>query len=284
MLTEHPRACLVAIEGIDGSGKKTHSELLRRNAEAAGLAVRSFSFPRYHGSLFGNSVAEYLNGRYGGLRGTPPEFAALLFAGDRLEALADLITALTQVDLVICDRYVPSNLAHQSARLPNRALWHEFQKWVATIEYNIYRLPKPDVTLYLDVPVEAAVAAIEARNAAKRRTFLSRDADLHEADIEYLRVCREAYESLSGSPWCGHWIHIACAEAGGGRRWPGSIAEEIWGELRDTCPGHLQRNVARGEPGHAASRDLASTITEPAGGSMGRPLRMRQETADLPDS
>jgi len=221
------RGFLVAFEGIDGAGKKTQAAFLAQKAHDAGLAVKEFSFPRYAESLFAKSVTEYLNGRFGGLRQTPPEFAALLFAGDRFEARSELMEALESVDLVICDRYVASNLAHQSARL-DRALWSDFQKWIESIEYDLYRVPKPDATVYLDMTVEIAQVMISQRSHRSHRTFIADTRDLHESDLTYLNACREAYAALQNSQCCGKWIHIACINGTGAHRWISKIADEIW--------------------------------------------------------
>jgi len=225
-----PRGHLITFEGIDGAGKKTQSAFLAKHAQDVGLTVKVFSFPRYDESLFARSITEYLNGRFGGLRTTPPEFAALLFAGDRFEAREELMGALRSVDLVICDRYVASNLAHQSARL-DHTLWPQFQRWIESIEYDVYRVPKPDVSVYLDISVELAQLMITERSHRTHRTFIAETADLHECDLAYLNACREAYAALQNSQCCGKWIHISCINGEGGHRWISEIAEEVWTKL-----------------------------------------------------
>ena len=216
----------VAIEGIDGSGKKTQTALLAAHAREHGLSVVCFSFPRYGKSLFAGSVAEYLNGEYGDLTATPPEFAALLFAGDRLEARDELIGAMKEFDLVICDRYVASNVAHQSSRLPEPRRGR-FQEWITAIEFTIYSLPKPEATVYLDLPADVAHRAISGKS---QRVYTERTRDLHEADLDHLRTCRDTYRELHRAPWCGRWIEVACAE-GGELRPPESIADDVWKRL-----------------------------------------------------
>src|SRR5258705_6310223 len=109
---------LVAIEGIDGSGKGTQTQLLRDRAHQDGLTCAVFWFPQYQSNAFGRAVGKYLNGAYGRAEQVPPQLAALLYAGDRYAARNELCAALTSHDLVICDRYVPSNMAHQAAKLP----------------------------------------------------------------------------------------------------------------------------------------------------------------------
>ena len=107
---------LVVLEGIDGSGKGTQARLLVDALARRGFTARLFSFPCYDETFFGREVGRYLNGAFGDLHSVPPEFAALLYAGDRLEKRDELLVALRDADVVVCDRYVPSNFAHQAAR------------------------------------------------------------------------------------------------------------------------------------------------------------------------
>jgi dTMP kinase len=108
---------LVAIEGIDGSGKGTQARQLLQRLEADGLRARLLSFPRYEATFFGRAVGQYLDGAFGSLGQVHPFFASLLFAGDRFESRSLLTDALAAHDIVVLDRYVASNVAHQAARL-----------------------------------------------------------------------------------------------------------------------------------------------------------------------
>src|SRR5438552_15172430 len=112
---------LLAIEGIDGAGKGTQAARLAETAAGHGRRVASFSFPLYDGNPFSRAVADYLNGEFGGADEVHPELAALLYAGDRFHARPRLLEALAVSDLVVCDRYVASNAAHQGAKLSGDA-------------------------------------------------------------------------------------------------------------------------------------------------------------------
>lgn len=219
---------LVAIEGIDGSGKKTQTARLEAFARDAGMSVAVFSFPRYGLSHFAQSVADYLNGDYGDLADTPPEFAALLFAGDRLEAKRELMAALETHDLVLCDRFVASNVAHQSARLP-RDRQQAFRTWITEIEFGVYGLPKPAATVYLDVPAEVAYRAIMGK---ARRVYTDKTHDIHEADLAYLAACHRAYAELSGEDWAGAWVPVACIDDQETLRTPEAIGSDVVKGLR----------------------------------------------------
>jgi len=108
---------LIAIEGIDGSGKHTQANLLEHSLRSSGFPVYSTGFPQYD-SWFGQMVGKFLNGDFGPLESIDPRFTALLYAGDRFEAKPQLESALREGKVVLVDRYVGSNLAHQVARAP----------------------------------------------------------------------------------------------------------------------------------------------------------------------
>src|ERR1019366_6507631 len=108
-----PRGRLIALEGIDGSGKRTQLDLLARELDARGLATMRISFPRYESS-FGKLVARYLNGEFGSLKAVDPHLSALLYAGDRLEAKAELESGLAAGKIVLADRYICSKLPPHS--------------------------------------------------------------------------------------------------------------------------------------------------------------------------
>src|ERR1700693_2293629 len=96
------RGKLIALEGIDGSGKLTQLDLLAREIDARGLATFRISFPRYE-SFFGKLVGRYLNGEFGALDAVDPHLSALLYAGDRLEANPEIETALSSGKVVLAD-------------------------------------------------------------------------------------------------------------------------------------------------------------------------------------
>src|SRR5260370_3676301 len=101
---------LIVVEGIDGSGKRTQVELLTLTLKARGHSVYSTGFPQYD-SWFGKMVGQFLNGDLGSLEGVDPHFTALLYSGDRFEAKPKLEAALTNLQLVLVDRHVASNIA-----------------------------------------------------------------------------------------------------------------------------------------------------------------------------
>ncbi len=184
---------LVAIEGIDGSGKGTQAARLRDRLVAEGRTAALVSFPRYSETFFGSAIGEYLNGRFGPLAHVDPHLAAALFAGDRFESRPYLEELLASHDVVVADRYVPSNVAHQGARVGETER-PDLVDWILRLEHDVYSLPRPDLVILLDVPVAVAVRQIAAKS---RRDYTERAADLHEADEGYLDSVLEAYRLLA---------------------------------------------------------------------------------------
>jgi dTMP kinase len=196
---------LIAIEGIDGSGKRTQVELLTLTLKARGHSVFSTGFPQYD-SWFGKMVGQFLNGDLGPLESVDPHFTALLYAGDRFEARLKLEAALDNGQIVLADRYVGSNLAHQTARVPP-AKRSAFLEWIEHLEYGIYGLPRENLILYLRVPPLEAQRLIERKAT---RTYTSAQRDLLEASLHHLEDAAEMYDSLSRS---APWATIQCFDA-----------------------------------------------------------------------
>jgi len=214
------RGKLVVFEGIDGSGKRTQLELLARQLKARHVPVFRISFPNYE-STFGRIVARYLNGEFGSLDGVDPHLAAALYAGDRFEAKAKIVEELDSGHTVLGDRYVPSNLAHQGARVPAKNR-NDFLRWLRHVEYEIYGLPAEDLVIYLRVPAMRAHELI-AGKPARGYTGLRRD--LHEADIGHLEAAATVYDQLSKGP---RWRVVECLDAAAnGLRSPEDISGEI---------------------------------------------------------
>lgn len=194
------RGRFIALEGIDGSGKRTQMDLLVRALAAMRCDCFPVSFPNYRG-FFGAMVTRYLRGELGSLEQVDPRFSALLYAGDRLESKPFIEAALSQGRLVIADRYIASNLAHQGARVP-AAQRHEFLEWLRKLEYQIYGLPAEDLIIYLRVPAAAAQRLAGARAAANSARLQQ---DLQESNLRHLEEAARVYDSLATQP---NWVVV----------------------------------------------------------------------------
>ena len=223
------RGKLIAVEGIDGSGKQTQVRLLAQALESRGHRVFSTGFPQYE-SWFGKMVGQFLNGDYGSLGTVDPHFTALLYAGDRFECKGPVVAALDRGDVVIADRYIASNLAHQTARSsPDRR--EEFRAWIEHLEYNIYGLPKEDLVLYLRVPPRQAQTLVAKKSA---RAYTDSAHDILESNLSHLQEASDIYDLLARRP---NWKTIECvASRTQAIRAPEDIAQEIFAAVQSLLP------------------------------------------------
>jgi dTMP kinase len=198
------RGKFIAIEGIDGSGKRTQIEMLANALHASGVEYTRVSFPHYDG-FFGKMVAQFLNGQFGSLDAVDPHFSALLYAGDRLELKPQIEEALAAGKVVLADRYIGSNLAHQGSRAP-RPKRAAFLKWLKQLEYEIYELPKEDLVVYLRVPARQAQHLVSKKG---KRQYTKRRRDLQEASLAHLVAAAEVYDELATQP---NWVRIECSD------------------------------------------------------------------------
>ncbi|HZS24145.1 MAG TPA: hypothetical protein VFA30_04065 [Gaiellaceae bacterium] len=212
---------LLAIEGIDGSGKGTQAARLAERAADRGHSVASFSFPMYDGNPFSSAVADYLNGEFGSAEEVHPELAAMLYAGDRFHARPRLVEAVATHDLVVCDRYVGSNAAHQGAKLRGAAR-ARLLDWLEEVEYGEFALPRADLVVLLDAPVALArkLVALKAE-----RGYTTLEADIHEADAALSGETRELYLELARR---GGWRVVSTEGDDGAARDVDEVAAEVW--------------------------------------------------------
>lgn len=219
---------LITIEGIDGSGKNTQARLLEQSLTSLGHRVFFTGFPQYD-SWFGSMISQFLNGELGALDSVDPRFAALLYAGDRFEAKSQIVDALNEGKIVLCDRYVASNLAHQVARTPADRR-SEMLRWIEHLEYTIYGLPRENLILYLRVPPAEAQKLVAKKTP---RGYTSAKLDLQECNLRHLEDAAEMYDMLSRSR---PWATIQCYDA---KRGSIRLPEEISGEMLEAVQGVL---------------------------------------------
>ena len=193
---------LIAIEGVDGAGKRTLTQGLCTAFEAAGRSVATLAFPRYGQSVAADVAAEALNGQHGDLASSVYAMA-MLFALDRAGAAAQIRELCGGHDVVILDRYVASNAAYSAARLHQDA-GGEVVDWVHQIEYQRLQLPAPDWQVLLGVSAE--LAGQRARDRARQDAGRSRDA--YERDNELQQRTGAAYAGLAAAGWGGRWLVV----------------------------------------------------------------------------
>lgn len=226
-------ALLVDIEGIDGSGKGTQAQQLIERLRQHGLRSTLLSFPRYTATHFGHAVGEFLNGRFGRLEEVHPFLVSLLFAGDRFESRDVLEEGLRTSDVVVLDRYVASNIAHQASKRDG-AERDALTTAILDLEFRIYRLPRPDIVFLLDLTPELAQQLVAQKSA---RSYTNRQADIQEADREYLGRCREVYLQLARTE--SNWQLIPCCD-GTRLRSVDEISNDMWSVIRPRLPEPLR--------------------------------------------
>lgn len=190
---------LIAIEGVDGAGKRTLTDGLRAAWQADGRSVATLAFPRYGDAVTADLAAEALHGEHGDLASSVYAMA-VLFALDRAGAKTQLETRVGGHDVLILDRYVASNAAYSAARLHQDATGAVVD-WVAQLEYRRLQLPAPDWQLLLDVPAE--LAAQRARHREQHDPDRARDA--YERDDELQRRTGAVYRGLAETGFGGRW-------------------------------------------------------------------------------
>lgn len=218
-------APLIVLEGIDGSGKGTQAAHLQASLNDAGVRTTLLSFPRYQSTFFGARIGEFLNGDFGTLDQLHPFLVSLLYAGDRFESREVLDSARRQSDIVILDRYVSSNIAHQSAKVTGdkRA---QLIEWIQHIEHQLFGLPKPNQVFLLDIPVDASQELIHCK---QQRTYTDLKTDLQEADVSYMAHVRAVYLELAAAN--SNWQTVSAMNEGSLRSIE-SIADEILQSVR----------------------------------------------------
>ena len=238
---------LIVIEGTDGSGKTLQSRMLvdallrgagkrhlsgdedsvgaLEGAKKTGAPrqVEYIEFPDY-ASEYGRLIAAFLRGDFGPLQDIPPKLMGFLYAADRLLARERIRDWLDKGAIVVANRYAESNIAHQGARVADVQGRRRLQDWLYSIDYDLFGLPRPDLVLLLDLPVEVSQQLIQKK---AERSYLQGNADVQEKDVSYQQAVRVAYHEAAQRH--GWWI-ISCSEDG-----VLSTPERIHQQVLDAC-------------------------------------------------
>ena len=197
---------LIVFEGTDGSGKSTQFELLAKQLEAEQIGFQRLRFPQYE-EPSSALIRMYLGGAFGDDPKAVNAYAASTFyAVDRYASYQRVWKDYYQGGgLVVSDRYTTSNAVHQGSKVPEgeRA---EFFRWLYDLEYDRMGLPRPDLVVLLDMPVELSEQLMR-----KREQSTGTHADIHERDEDYLKKCRDV--ALHAAKYYG-WRTVSCAKDG----------------------------------------------------------------------
>ena len=197
---------MIVIEGLDGSGKSTQAELLKKWIEAEGYTTYTLDLP-YYSDPSSTLVKMYLGGELGDKPSDVNAYAASTFyAVDRYASYKKYWEReYNSEKIIVANRYTTSNASHQMTKL-NEAEWDSYLDWLFEFEYNKLEIPEPDLVIYLDMPVE-----VSQKLLSKRYNGDENKKDVHERDVDYLVSCHKA--DLYAAEKLG-WTVIHCAKDG----------------------------------------------------------------------
>ncbi|HKK66658.1 MAG TPA: dTMP kinase [Bacteroidales bacterium] len=187
----------LVIEGLDGSGKSTQVNMLRNWLEMKDVSHEYIHFPRTHTPVYGELIAKFLRGDLGENDDVNPYLVALLFAGDQGDA-AELINRWRKDNkFVLVDRYVYSNIAYQCAKFDNPAEQMNLMNWILRTEFDYFTIPKPDMSLFLNVPLSFVESRLSQNRQGTERDYLNGKGDIHEADMRFQVTVRNMYKLIA---------------------------------------------------------------------------------------
>ncbi len=190
--TKAKKGLFIVIEGSDGSGKGTQFKLISDRLIEQGYDIATYDFPQYDqdSSFF---VREYLNGNYGSADELGAYTPSLFFALDRFQASQSIKKDLAAGKIVLSNRFIGANLAHQGQKITDDAEREKYYTWLYDLEFSILKIPKPDLNIVLHVPAEIAQKLVDLKAA---RSYTDKKRDIHEADIHHLTRAVAAYKQL----------------------------------------------------------------------------------------
>jgi dTMP kinase len=186
----------IAIEGLDGAGKSTQIKLLIDFLETEGIRTRYVHFPRASEGVFGELISKFLRGEFGDVKNVHPQLVALLFAEDRKDFSETITQWLEEGYFVLVDRYVLSNIAFQCAKTEDSSEKKYLRKWINAFEYGHNKIPKPDLSIYLDVPLEFTHKSLNGKRGGSERAYLNGMDDIHEKDMQLQVAVKAEYDAL----------------------------------------------------------------------------------------
>lgn len=196
------------IDGVDGSGKGTQTKIIVDRLKSEGYDVLETDFPRY-GKKSAALVEEYLNGNLGSIDEVDSYQASVFYACDRFAASKEMKEHLEKGGIIISNRYTSSSKIHQAGKISDEVELNNFLDWLDDLEYNKFKIPKPDKVIFLNVPFEIGQELIAKKDL---RNYIEGDknVDIHEEDANHLENAYNRACSLVKK--YDFWIEIKCVE------------------------------------------------------------------------
>ncbi|WP_418382508.1 dTMP kinase [Alistipes finegoldii] len=219
----------IVLEGLDGAGKSTQIRMLRQLFTDRGVESEYVHFPRFDSPVYGQLIARFLRGEFGGVQEVDPYLVALIFAGDRADAAPQIRRWLAEGKAVVLDRYVYSNVGFQCAKLPAGEERDRLADWIVNLEFGHNALPRPDLSLFLDVPFAFTERKLSEAREGDDRDYLQGGQDIHEASLQLQQDVRSVY--LASAAKDPSLRVVDCSDASGAMESPEGIFAKIRAEL-----------------------------------------------------
>jgi dTMP kinase len=182
----------IVIDGTDGSGKATQVKLLAERLKKEGKKVQIVDFPEYYDNFFGKFIGHCLSEQYYNWLKVHPKIASVVYAADRFESKQKIEGFIKRGYVVIANRYVSANQIHQGGKIMSSKKRADFIKWLDEMEYEVFKIPRPDITLYLSLPIPIVLKLIGERDGKMKREYLKKKKDVHENDVNFLINSRKS--------------------------------------------------------------------------------------------
>ena len=219
----------IVLEGLDGAGKSTQIRMLRQLFADRGVESEYVHFPRFDSPVYGQLIARFLRGEFGGVQEVDPYLVALIFAGDRADAAPQIRQWLAEGKAVVLDRYVYSNVGFQCAKLPAGEERDRLADWIVNLEFGHNALPRPDLSLFLDVPFAFTERKLSEVREGDDRDYLQGGQDIRGASLQLQQDVRSVY--LASAAKDPSLRVVDCSDASGAMESPEGIFAKIRAEL-----------------------------------------------------
>jgi dTMP kinase len=263
-MADQTQGYFLAIEGSDGSGKATQTDLIAKKLKELGYQVATISFPRYaaESSYF---VRNYLEGKYGSGKDVGPYSASVFYALDRYDYSELIANSIKSGKIVLANRFSASNMAHQGSKIPEAKTRREFYVWLDSLEHTMLKIPKPNRNILLNLEQE------KLTDNLKKRFKLTKKTDIHESDKEHVIKTAQIYREVV-ELYPNDFLRIDCVRRGQLLS-PGTICDEIIKKIEPLLPatkkgakGSIVELADENGDGvkqrHGASNDTDRTIDE----------------------
>ena len=219
----------IVLEGLDGAGKSTQIKKLREMFAERGVESEYVHFPRFDAPIYGDLIARFLRGELGSVEQVDPYIVALLYAGDRADMAPQIRKWQKEGKVVIVDRYVYSNIGYQCAKIADKEARLNLNDWILNLEYEVNKIPRPDVSLFLDVPFAFTEKRLTEQREGDDRSYLNGAQDIHEKSLSLQQCVREVY--IESAERNGDLVVIDCSDAEGAMAAPEEIFARIEGVI-----------------------------------------------------